>query len=257
MRIIVYALGVLGTLFIVTGVLQSIASRGFAPVKLAPDSICKAPADGSLPGGFNGRIIALEFATSVCDVEVIVGDVKTTDDVETVDNRAVVRQTLKLDTVFIIAYWMLFATFGFLLTQGGSRWAIWLGAAAIICGTGAAAFDFIENSGIRQVVDTPLSATTPEMVLAIRDATLVKWCLIFVTSILLAAALFYLDAQGRGAPRWIGIVSGVSFLTGALLGLIGLHYNRLIPLTVLLQLPGTIGLIILAFGWPQVFLWKH
>jgi hypothetical protein len=185
----------------------------------------------------------------VCDVEVIVG-------AQTHENRAVMRRVLKLDTFFILSYWLLFAVLGFLLTQGGSRWAMWLGLIAIICGTGAAVFDFIENSGIRQVLDTPLSATTPEMVIAIRDATLVKWCLSFVTSMLLAAALFYLDADGASAPRLLGILSGISFMAGALLGLVGLRYNKLIPATILLQFPGLILLIILAFGWPQVFLWN-
>jgi hypothetical protein len=248
MKLFVYALGGLGILFIVTAVLMQVASSNFKPVIPAPESACPQAA-GTLPGGFKGRVIAIEFARSVCDVEVIIG-------AETHENRAVMRRVLKLDTFFILSYWLLFAVLGFLLTQGGSRWAMWLGLIAIICGTGSAFFDFIENSGIRHVVDTPLSATTSEMVVAIRDATLVKWCLSFVTSMLLAAALLYLDADGASAPRLLGILSGISFVAGALVGLIGLHYNKLIPLTVLLQFPGLIGLIILSFFWPQAFLWK-
>jgi hypothetical protein len=248
MKLLVYALVVVGVLFIASAFLMAMAAKDFEKVTLAADSPCAQPGTGLLPGGFEGHIIALEFARSVCDVELIIGD-------DNHKNRAVMSRILNLDTYFILSYWLLFSILGFLMTREGSHWAMWLGLAVIICGTGAAFFDFIENSGIRQVVETPLANTTAAMALAIRDATLVKWCLSFVVSLLLAAALIYVNAGG--VPRWIGIGSGILLLAGALVGFVGLRYNTLIPKTLLIQAPGLIGVIILSFRWPQVFLWKQ
>lgn len=247
MKSFAYGLGIVGLLFIASAALMIFASSKFEPVKLAPDSPCPQPPEGLLPGGFKGHIIAIEFARSACDVELIIGG-------EGHANRAVMKRVLSLDNLFILSYLLLYLLMGFLLMQSGSRWAAWIGMAAIACGIATAAFDVIENAGVRQVISTPLSATTPEMVLAIRDATLVKWCLSFVVSLLLAAALFYIDAEGW--LWWVGFLSSVFFLVGALVGFIGLHYHKLIGLTIPLQFFGLLGLIYLAMFHPQVFLWK-
>jgi uncharacterized membrane protein len=166
------------------------------------------------------------------------------------------RRALDFDNFFIISYWLLFVSMGFLLTQRGSRVAAWLGALAILTGTLTAIFDLIENSRIRQVLTARLAETTDLMVFAIREATLLKWAFAFVTAALLAVTFFLVKSDGSRARYWIALLSGLSFAAAALLGFIALRHNRLIPLTVQLQLPGLLGLITLSFKWPEVFLEK-
>lgn len=248
MRLLAQSLGVLGILFIVTGYLTQLPVKNSKPVAGGPDSKCTLPPDG-FPGGFKGPVIALEFAGSVCDIEGILGG-------DEHQNRKDIRSALGFDTYFIIAYWLFFVVMGVVLTQRGLQWVTWIGVAAILGGTGAAIFDFIENSRIRKVLDTPLAQTTSEMALNIRAATLWKWGLSFLTVLLLAATFFFLRDVGSRAAHWIALLTGISFAAAALLGFVGLRYNRLIPLTTLIQLPGLLGLIIISFKWPEAFLDK-
>lgn len=239
-----YAVAALAALLILTTVCMGLLSGKFE------SNTTETPA-GQLPGGFSTsqRIIALEFARTPEDVRAIVGDLNHV-------NRQVMRKVIDVDTYFILAYGLLFALLGFMVARGESRWVCWLGFSIVICAIGTAVFDFIENSHIRQVIGTPLSATTTGMVIATRDATLIKWCLFFVTAMLLAGAFFSVNAEGNLWPLWLGRITGASLLACALVGLTGLHFIKLIPSAPVLLLPAVICLPALALLYPHAFRWK-
>lgn len=242
------AIGVLALLFVVVAVYMETMAKGFTAVQPAQENgPCNFKA-GELPQGLKGRVLAMEMVRSRCDVEAIVGDVSHA-------NRGVMRGSLKVDTYgFIPVYWLLYVLLGLVLIRRGSHWAMWVGAAAIVCGTGAALFDLAENHRILNLLNLPLSVTTDEMAHAVRKVSLLKWALAFITIGLLSSILFSLNRS----PHWLlatpGPIAGVLLIAAAILGLFGLRSNYLLEWA---PIPAALGLLYLGFvagACPQVLL---
>jgi len=134
------------------------------------------------PRGISSPGVALQVARNVVELDDILGDAPSPD-------REVMRFKQYLDFGFIASYASLFAILGLLLARR-EGWRRAASIAAIITGLGAAAFDILENLAILQVLDVPLSVTSPRMLNAIRSASFAKWTLSAVTLALLSIQFF-------------------------------------------------------------------
>jgi hypothetical protein len=124
-------------------------------------------------------VLALQFVRSVEEVDWILGDAPSPD-------REVMRIKQKIDFAFIGAYSALLVTLALIVRRLGG-WKQATGIAAGICGIATGVFDVIENRAILNILDVPLRNTTPAMLNAIRQASVVKWSLAAATLILLSS----------------------------------------------------------------------
>ena len=109
--------------------------------------------------------------------------------------------------------------------------------------TGGGLFDWLENARLAVLLDTPPSALTDLAVLAAREASLLKWALVFVAAGVLAPS--YIWAAGR-----VGLI-GFLFVAVSLLGLYGLWHNPAIEWALLLFSPGSLATAILFTFFPD------
>jgi len=210
--------GVLASLVVVVAILMAIVQ-----VK----QFEKIPDEG-LPGGFKGRVLAMEFVSNKVDVEKILAPDVTL-------NREVMQTVLMIDFVWIGCYGLLFVTISMLLMRRRCPWARYLGFVALIAGVASAAFDVRENRRILAVMSQ--FPYDQNLVNQVNDAALLKWTLGFVAIALLAIA--FQDLNNKLA-NWISI----SFIVTAVVGFVGLWRY---PLLGLVGLPLLIALILLAF----------
>jgi len=221
---LVWVTGIAAVLVIVVAVWMVIASTGFEPIG----------AEG-LPGGFHGRLLALEFVSSVGDVQKVLGP-------DVSRNTEVIRKVISIDFVWIACYAALFVLIGVMLSRRNCPWARYLALVAIVSGLAAAAFDVKENTKILEILSS--QNIIQDHVNAVRDATLTKWTLSFVTIAVLALA--FMDLANKVA-FWIATL----FITTALVGLIGLWIHSRLDL---ISIPLLLGLGLLsfaAFKWPE------
>jgi hypothetical protein len=130
---------------------------------------------------FGDPMLALQFARDVQDVDWILVEAPSPD-------REVMRVKQYVDFGFIACYTALFLALSALAVHKGG-WRQVTGVAAGICGLAAGVFDVLENRAILDILDVPLRAITPAMILAIRGPSTAKWILAGVTVVLLAASL--------------------------------------------------------------------
>jgi hypothetical protein len=187
----------------------------------------KTPDEG-LPGGFQGRVLAMEFVSNTTDVEKILAP-------DVTHNRAVMQTVLLIDFVWIGCYGLLFVSISLLLMKRRCPFARYLGLLAFIAGVASAAFDVRENQKILAVMSQ--FPYDQNLVNQVNDAALLKWTLGFVAIALLAIA--FQDLANRWA-NWISI----SFIATAAVGFIGLWRY---PLLGLVAIPLLIALLLLAF----------
>jgi threonine/homoserine efflux transporter RhtA len=187
----------------------------------------------------------MELAQSRCDIANIIGDIGH-------PNREAMHWQIKLDTfLFIPSYWLLYALLGVLMIKRGMTWGMWFGIAAIICGTVAAGFDFVENAGIREALKSGLDIITDQTAKHIRYPSLIKWGFSFATVGLLSPLFFTLNrAESECASRF-GLLLGCLYAAASLIGFVSLSYNPVMPIAVLLIFGGLLYLIPLCF-----FCWK-
>jgi hypothetical protein len=137
--------------------------------------------NASQPPRFGDPMLALQFARSTGDIDLILGEAPSPD-------REVMRIKQYIDFGFIASYTALFVLMSILaIRRGGWRQAA--GVAAGICALATGVFDVLENRAILGILDVPLRATTPAMIDAIRNASAAKWSLAAATVALLAASL--------------------------------------------------------------------
>ena len=184
--------------------------------------------DEGLPGGFQGRVLAMEFVSNTTDVEKILAP-------DVTRNREVMQTVLMIDFIWIGCYGLLFVTISWLLMRRRCPWARYLGFLALIAGVASAAFDVRENRRILALMSQ--FPYDQNLVNQVNDAALLKWTLGFVAIALLAIA--FQDLANRLA-NWISI----SFIVTAVVGFIGLWRY---PLLGLVAIPLLIALILLAF----------
>ena len=209
--------GVLALLVVVVALLMAIVQLQFE----------KVPDEG-LPGGFKGRVLAMEFVSNTTDVERILAP-------NVAHNRGIMETVLTIDFVWIGCYGLLFITISLLLMRRRCPWARYLGFFALLAGVASAAFDVRENRRILAVMShIPYDQN---LVNQVNDAALLKWTLGFVAIALLAIA--FQDLANRLA-NWISI----SFIVTAVVGFIGLWH---FPLLGLVAIPLLLALILLAF----------
>ena len=176
---------------------------------------------GKFPGGFHRRGIALELARNVEDVSVILG-------CESNRNSTVVRDELRgdlrVDYLFIIPfYWAVLAMGAAFLRRQDAKGGLLLSLAAGVCATGAALFDMLlENTRINTLLNTPWTETTNAMAEGIRQASLCKWTLLFMTVAILAS----LFTWRKERTRFIGYFYWLT----AVIGFIGLYWHPALEL---------------------------
>jgi hypothetical protein len=222
MRLIRLA-GVAALSLIVIVIWMLVTSRRFEPV-----------APGNLPGGFNGRVMAMEFVDSVPAVSVILGP-------NYAHNSEVMRDEMVIDYIFIGGYALLYVTVGLLLKRRYCLWASYLAGVAIVSGIAAAMFDVVENRAILNILDTP--EITQAMVNAVRDASLVKWTLNCTAMAILAIAFYGVSK----IASWIGY----AFSLTAIVGLAGLWHHTWLGLFGIPLLLGLALLSVVSIFWPK------
>lgn len=170
--------------------------------------------------------LALQFVWSPEDVKRVLDTLK---EQGQSDPNEFFRKRLKLDSYGLIPfYWTALTALSIRLFRRQFQFAKWLGVAAALCVTAAAAFDYLENHRIRQALgDHQLAA-------GIRQASLCKWGLLFTVAGLLSSLLL--------SRRDWGITIGALYLLGALIGLAGLWQHRLIDWSLTLMLLAGVGL---------------
>jgi hypothetical protein len=203
----------------------------------------KYPERAALPGGLSKPMLALELVRSQAEVEEVLG--KDTDESNIV-MRNMLKEDLKGDSyAFIPTYWLLFVAMSWLLAHRHWDWAMWMGIAAGACITGAAIFDYLENSRMSAVLETSISNTNKEMALAISTASLIKWGLIFLATALLSA-LFW-------RHNWIGLIT-ILYILSAVVGFAGLIHRPAIEWSSYLTAIATILVAVIFSGFPEKFL---
>jgi hypothetical protein len=161
--------------------------------------------------------LALELARSVEEIGARVGD-------EGDQRRVKQLKWLDLDAFFVPAYWALFVALGVVLAfrqreWSWDAWPVWIGAAAVLAATVAAIADVSENGRLRTVLETPLAATTVELVRSIRSASLVKWGASAVTVALLTGLY-----TGDGRADLVDVLF-LGYASVAAVGIIGLLWH--------------------------------
>jgi len=215
--IMVRIVGVLALLVVLVAILMAIVQGQFEAIP-----------EGGLPGGFQGRVLAMEFVSNTTDIYQILGPYGP-------HNFEIMRTVLMIDFVWIGCYALLFVTISLLLMRRNCPWARYLGFLALIAGVASAAFDVRENRRILAVLSQ--FPYDQNLVNQVNDAALLKWTLGFVAIALLAIA--FQDLANRLA-NWISI----SFIVTAAVGFVGLWRY---PLLGLVSIPLLIALLLLAF----------
>ncbi len=201
---------------------MAIASRGFEP----------SPTE--LPGGFSGRVMAMEFVDTVESAKLILGP-------DQDRNRQVMHKVIGIDYIWIASYSLLFIMVGWLLCRRKCPWASYLATVAVIAGLASAIFDIRENRAILNVIDNSL--VTQTMINGVRDAALIKWTLAFAAMAILAVPFYGLSRKAS----WVGL----AFTLTAALGLAGLWHYSWIALSIFPMLAGLLILSIVAIVWPS------
>lgn len=182
--------------------------------------------------GIGNAVIALEFARSVGEVDLILSDAPSPD-------REVMRFKQYLGFGFIFACAALFLVLAWmLLRQGGWGWAA--GPAAMICAVATAAFGVLENRAILRLLDVSLYRTTPQLINAIRSASAAKWNMSALTLALLST--FFVRRAGWG-PRLVGAL----LLATAAMEVYGLRSNRFLVWQAIPGLAALAGIAVLFF----------
>ena len=138
----------------------------------------------SQPQTFSDPVIALELVRDLEEVRLILSDVPSQD-------RETMRIKTYIDFGFIASYSGLSVALALLLVRRGG-WRIAAAMIGGICGVAAGVFDVFENRAILEILDVPLRNTTPEMLNAIRGASLAKWILAGVAVLVLPASFIRL-----------------------------------------------------------------
>lgn len=189
--------------------------------------------------GFTKPVIAMELVRSANDVDQVLADVKRT--MPTKEPKKYFCDGLKFDSYgFIPTYWLVLMVFSLLLFRHQFQHAKWLGIAAGICATATAAFDYLENSRMNLALDDHHLAA------GVRQASLYKWGLLFVTVGLLAAMFLW-------RRDWVMAI-GALYLLAALMGFIGLWHDHLIEWSFVPLLAAGTGFGGLLLFAPQRFL---
>jgi hypothetical protein len=197
----------------------------------------------TLPGGTKNPVIALELVKSKDEIKMTLGE---DGDESSETMRGMLRKDVKGDSfVFIPLYWALIMAMSWLLTRRQIDGAFWMGIVAGACITGAAIFDYMENSGMSTALDTSIARTTDQMAAAIRNPSLAKWALIFIAMGLLSA-LFW-------RQNWIVAIAVIYLLIG-IIGMIGLIYHQAIEWAFTLMAVSMILVALLFAFWPKQFL---
>lgn len=215
-------IGVLAFLVFAVAVLMVVLSFQFGP-------------QGSLPGNFKGRVLAIEFVGTGSDLEKILGP-------DLSHNRGVMRKIITIDFVWIVCYGLLFVSISLRLAKRNCPWARYLGWLALVAGLAAAAFDVRENVAILKALDCV--SCDQSLINEVHEAALLKWTMSFVAMAVLAIA--FKDLANRFAD-WISI----SFMVTAGLGLAGLWRHPLLSLFPIPLLAGLLLIVVTAFIWPQ------
>ena len=173
------------------------------------------------PRGIMDPHVALQMVRSVQEVDAILGDSPSPD-------REVMRMKQYIDFAFIASYAALFIVVSRALIPL-ARWAAAIG----ILGVFAAIQDVRENLDILRLLDTSLSATTPQMISHLHLMSVTKWGLA-------AAAIAALGVFTLRSSRWfLRLIGGVDLLAAGMI-LWGLVDN---PWLVWAGLPLAAGMI--------------
>ena len=202
-------------------------------------ALTSGPPRTNLPEGFKGAVLALELSGNKEAVRQIV-------DTETSGYREPLRDSIRKDFVFIFSYAAFFVALSLLLSQTNTSVAKWLGPIAAILAVSAAAFDFVENYRMLQVLSTEKENITDVACMGIRNASLLKWALLFLSVLLQAIVLLQL--------KHIYLLLGIVMTASAIGGIAGLRYYKLIPLAMLGLGVCVIALVIILLVTPSRFL---
>ena len=194
------------------------------------------------PHGLLMPALAIEFAPGVREVEELLGANGRDDGL-----RAQMRKGLYGDYLFIAMYWLLLVLMSVLLGLRGGRWAVWAAVVAVVCATGAAIFDLVENLSIASLLDA--AAIDAKMVRNVASAGFGKWLLISVSM----AALATLFLRGD----WLALLGVLHFLVavGFTYGL--LRSPRVVEWAFLLNFVGVLAVGVIFSLWPRLVLSRH
>ena len=184
------------------------------------------------PRGIPDPVLGLQMARNIAEVDAILGDAPSPD-------REVMRIKQYWDFAFIASYVCLYLALSVLIARTWPE-RKWIAVVTAICGLAAAAFDVGENFAILRILDLRLSQTTQAMIDAIRQPSLIKWTLAFLTLSILSA---YFLRQNQWRMRAVGAVNAAA----AVLGFIGLFVNMLLAWAAFLMLLGLIGMVLVFF----------
>jgi len=165
--------------------------------------------------GINSPGLALQFARTPADVELVLGEYPSLD-------RITMQFKQYEDFVFIASYVGLFVTLGVLLARRGGASGI-AGIAGAICGFSAGVFDVLEDRAILAILDVRARDTTQNMVNAISRPSTAKWALS-------AVALGVLAAYFWRIPRWYARTTGwlAAALALAIVGML-IYFRKFAP----------------------------
>jgi hypothetical protein len=184
------------------------------------------------PSAFRAPVIALELVGSAAEGKAILD--------QTSGGAAAITRAMYFDFGFIAGYALLYVLISVLLARRNGPLAKYLAWVAATSGLASAGFDVVENLGILRLINA--APITEEMARNIRDASLIKWTLGFVTIALLAVTFHALTKRAA----WIGY----AFTATAIVGLVALIFKPLLPLSFVPILFGQVWLIIVCLKWP-------
>ncbi len=189
------------------------------------------------------RILRIELGSDAADLNQAVA---ASDSHGIVNNiRMVVRNTY-MDYIFILLYWLTFASLAFLAGSLGGRF---LAVCSTLLITGAAVSDLLENSAILTAMQ--VDPFTDAVAVDISLFSEWKWSFFFLAALLLGLAF----ALKLNRPRRSNVrrVIGVLFIASGIVGLIGISQYRVVLEFSLWTIDVGVLLIVAAL---MVTLWK-
>lgn len=166
-----------------------------------------------LPEGVQSATMALELIRTPELVDQIVWPESRT----VASERAQMARAIRIDFGFIPAYALFFALVGLFAIVTLPASTRWVGVIAIGGAMVAALFDIRENLAMLDLLNSRAGPLP-------RPLSLVKWTALFVT--LGCDSIVLVDLGARPLRRWIGILSSVFAVAGAVEGLWGVAYGN-------------------------------
>jgi hypothetical protein len=197
--------------------------------------VCLVGVASLLAGSARARFTEIQLGTDTARVDRLLSDR---------ERRESVSRALTIDYGFLAAYWAAFTILAVVIIRRGGAWVA-VDIAALAAAGATASLDIVENLRTQAVltVGDEGRQLTQSQLDGLRHVSLAKWAASALTLALLAGVFMQ--------RRWV-VAIGVALMALAIVGLLGLHWHRLINPYLVGVAVITLFIAVPCLGWPEV-----